>query len=266
MIKRLLGSPFPVIALSTFLICLPLGGCATAAEIAPRITFIMPPGNVYGIGDLPVSVSVANFTVVDKQGQAAVAGEGHLHYYLDVDAPAAPGKPAIATPGTWVTTASKSYTWHNVGSGSHRVSVELVNNDHTPLNPPVVATTTVTVVPEPGDPRIVILSPLGGISLKAGDLTVSVEVNNFSLSEANEESPPILNEGQVFYFMDIQAPTDPGKQILPDSGVFASTTDTTYTFKNVAPGSHTIWVELANDDGTPLTPAVVATITVVVTA
>jgi hypothetical protein len=42
---------------------------------------------------------VSNFNVVDKQGQANVAGEGHLHFYLDVDAPTAPGQPAIPAGG-----------------------------------------------------------------------------------------------------------------------------------------------------------------------
>lgn len=262
--KRLLKNPLPIYFLVIFLICLPLVSCATASEIAPKITFLLPPGNIYGIGDLPVSVSVANFTIVDKQGQKALAGEGHIHYFLDVDAPTTPGKPAVAAPGTWVTTASTTYTWHNVGSGTHTLSVELVNNDHTPLDPPVVATMKVVVVPEPGAPRLVILMPRDNVSLSTGSIDVSVEINNFSLV-ANTGQTSVAGEGHLIYFADVTAPTDPGNPATTDPGTYASTTTTLYNWPALKPGVHNLSVELVNDDDTPLIPAVVAKVTVVVT-
>ncbi|MDD1678430.1 MAG: PQQ-dependent sugar dehydrogenase [Methanomicrobiales archaeon] len=47
--------------------------------------------------------------------------------------------------GTYVPTTATSYTWSNVSVGRHNFSVELVNNDHTPLSPPVQDTVNVTV-------------------------------------------------------------------------------------------------------------------------
>jgi hypothetical protein len=35
-------------------------------------------------GDVQVNAQVSNFIMVDKQGLASVAGEGHLHFYMDV--------------------------------------------------------------------------------------------------------------------------------------------------------------------------------------
>lgn len=102
-------------------------------------------GAVLSAGDITVSVQTSNFNLADKLGQANVSHEGHLHYFLDVDAPTTQGQPAVPAAGTYAATAATSYTWKNVPAGTHKLSVELINNDHTPLNPPVVATVTVTV-------------------------------------------------------------------------------------------------------------------------
>ena len=87
-----------------------------------------------------VSIQVSNFNIVDKQGQPAVAGEGHIHYYLDAIPPTASGQPATPPSGSvWTTTANTSFTFANVAAGTHTIWVQLVNNDHTPLVPPVLA-------------------------------------------------------------------------------------------------------------------------------
>lgn len=39
----------------------------------------------------------------------------------------------------------KVITWQSVAAGTHTFSVELINNDHTPLSPPVVAKVVVVV-------------------------------------------------------------------------------------------------------------------------
>jgi hypothetical protein len=41
--------------------------------------------------------------------------------------------------------AVTSYTWQGVRPGTHTFAVQLVNNDHTPLEPPVTDQVTVTV-------------------------------------------------------------------------------------------------------------------------
>jgi hypothetical protein len=68
----------------------------------------------------------------------AFAGQGHLQYFMDVTPPTAAGQPAVTAQGTYASTASTAYTWENVPPGIHTFSVELVNNDHTPLDKPVV--------------------------------------------------------------------------------------------------------------------------------
>lgn len=112
----------------------------------PQVVIISPKGGAtIPAGDITVTIQASNFNIVDKLGQANVSHEGHIHYFLDVDAPTTQGQPAVTAAGTYAATAATSYTWKNVPAGTHKLSVELINNDHTPLNPPVVATVTVTV-------------------------------------------------------------------------------------------------------------------------
>lgn len=119
---------------------------ATPTPSGPSITITAPTnGSTVAAGNVTVTVKVANFSLVDKLGQTNVAGQGHIHYFKDVDAPTTAGKPAVTAAGTYAATAATSYTWPNVTAGKHTFSVELINNDHTPLATPVVVKVTVTV-------------------------------------------------------------------------------------------------------------------------
>lgn len=63
----------------------------TTTVPAPTITITSPTGNIVPqIGKVTVTVSVANFNLVDKLGQTNVVGQGHIHYFLDVDPPTTP--------------------------------------------------------------------------------------------------------------------------------------------------------------------------------
>ncbi len=244
-----LASPFPV------LMAFKLGATAPAIAITPSN------GATIDAGDITVSAMALNFNVVDKQGQANVPGEGHLHYFLDVEAPTTPGQPAIPTSGSWTHTANTTYTFNDVASGTHTFSVELVNNDHTPLVPPVVAKSTVTV--QTPAPRVTITSPQNRSTLTPGDITITVEVSNFTLADKpGQANAP--GEGHIHYFRDVVAPTEAGKPAVTTAGTYAETSATSFTWKNVAKGTHTFSVELVNNDHTPLNPAVVVKVVIVV--
>ncbi len=114
---------------------------------APMIKILEPAdGSDVSAGNVTVSVEVGDFKIVDKAGQENVEGEGHIHYYMDTAVPTAQGEPAITAEGTYVHIANTSYTWQNVTPGMHNFSVQLVNNDHTPLNPPVLSLNSVNVM------------------------------------------------------------------------------------------------------------------------
>ncbi len=204
-------------------------------------------------------MQVSNFKLADRLGQPNLLGEGHIHYFMDVNAPTTAGQPAVTAAGTYAATVSTSYTWSNVGGGSHTFSVELVNNDHTPLVPPVVQSVTLLVIPEIGPPGMVILSPRDGAILSAGDITVTAQVANFNLVDKLGQ-PNTPREGHLHYFLDVTAPTAPGKPAVTTPGTYAATASDSYTWKNVSPGMHTLSVELINNDHTPLELPVVATV------
>ncbi|MDD1661102.1 MAG: hypothetical protein LUQ49_01410 [Methanomicrobiales archaeon] len=120
------------------------------AGTTPDLTIVSPAeGAVLPAGDITISVRVSNFKLVPEYGQPYVAGEGHLHYYLGVGGPAAPGSSGVLAPVSFVPTTATSYTWVDVPPGIRSFSVELANNDHSPFIPPVVRTVTVRMVAAP---------------------------------------------------------------------------------------------------------------------
>jgi len=122
-----------------------VAGCGESADRSVKI--VEPAeGATLNAGDIKVAVEVKKFDIVDKIDQPAKEGEGHVHYYLDVgQIPTKDGEPAVTKQGTYHAQATKEYVWPNVSAGEHTFAVQLANNDHTPLRPPVIAQVTVTV-------------------------------------------------------------------------------------------------------------------------
>ena len=90
-----------------------------------------------------------NFKINDDNiGQQNVTDEGHYIYYLDVEPPTIKGQPAITAPGTYKITAQDSCLWEGLTSGRHVFSVQLVNNDNTPLDTPVIVQIVITLPAE----------------------------------------------------------------------------------------------------------------------
>jgi outer membrane protein assembly factor BamB len=246
----------------------PIAGPGTASVIgfklgstAPAVKFVsLNNGDALASGNITVTAEVSNFTVTDKQGQAAVAGEGHLHFYLDVDAPTTPGVPAVPAGGTWAHVSGTTYTFNDVLAGTHTISVQLVNNDHTPVIPAVVQKITVTV---DNNPRLTISTPANGAIKKKGNIAITVNVSNFNVVDKQGQTA-VAGEGHIHFYMDVQPSTDPTKPAVPASGVWAHVSGTTYTFTNVPIGLHTFYVQLVNNDHTPLSPNVTYAIQVYV--
>lgn len=117
------------------------------SSAAPAVDITAPAdGATVPAGDVTVTVEASNFEVVDRLNADPAPGEGHVHFYMDVDQiPTTPGQPAVSAQGTYHASATTSYTWTDVAPGEHTFAVQLVNNNHTPLDPPVVAEVTVTV-------------------------------------------------------------------------------------------------------------------------
>ena len=238
------------------------GTPSTTPAGPPSIQITSPgSGNKFGIGSVTVAVLVSNFNLVDKTGSPNATGEGHLVYYLDVDPPVAAGLPALTTPGTYFSSAQVSYAWTNIGSGQHKFAVQLVNNDNTPLNPPVTASASLLVIPEIGPPLMVILSPRSGAVVSGSSVNVTVQVTNFNLTDKIGQANAV-REGHLIYYLDTSAPTLQGPQATTAPGTFAITAETTYTWANLAPGLHSFAAQVVNNDNTPLNPPISASVSV----
>ncbi len=111
-----------------------------------NVTIISPEdGASVAAGNVTVEVNLTNFTLVDPTGQPNAPGEGHLHYYLDAPIPTNASEIAVPETGGYAISTNLSYTWENVTPGEHNLSVQVVNNDHTPIIPLVFDEVNVTV-------------------------------------------------------------------------------------------------------------------------
>jgi hypothetical protein len=250
------------------MIILPVGLGASPSLMAFKLGATTPivgitspsDGAIVSAGNVTISAAVYNFKMTGKLGQPVVPGEGHIHFFMDVDAPTTPGKAAVTSAGTFEVINSTSYTWQNVTTGTYTFSVELVNNDHTPLSPPAVSKVSVTASTTP---TIKIVTPLNGTTISAGDVVVAVQLSNFKsvnkLGQANA-----AGEGHIHYFLDTDAPTTLGQPAVAAPGTYAATADLSYIWHNVPQGLHMLSVELVNNDHTPLDPPITAKISVTV--
>ena len=94
-------------------------------------------------GDVELAALVERFRVVDRQFQPPVEGEGHVHFYLDVDElPTTHVRPGTVE---YRSVSRTTYTWPDVPPGEHTFSVQLVGNDHVPLDPAAKDEVKVTV-------------------------------------------------------------------------------------------------------------------------
>jgi hypothetical protein len=131
-------------------VCSILAGCLSQPD-TPTVEITSPlDDQTIRTGDITVRVNVNHFRTVDRQGEANAAGEGHIHFYMDVNpVPDTPGVPALPPDAnaTWKDTSVTSHTFYGVPPGEHTFAVQLVNNDHTPLVPGVSDVVNVTVTP-----------------------------------------------------------------------------------------------------------------------
>lgn len=129
-----------LLLLLTLVLPLAAASCRTGEPLAPLepIAVLLAPsdGATLTTGDVQVRIYIQNFSMVPSTGQPNKANEGHAIYYLDVSSPLKAGSPATTAAGTYVVSAETSHTWSNVPPGQHVFTVQLVNNDNTPLLAP----------------------------------------------------------------------------------------------------------------------------------
>ncbi len=228
----------------------------------PIVEITSPKADNLPAGDITVETAVYNFDLVARLGEDPMPEQGHLHYYLDYEPSGTQGEPAIPEGDVqWSATKESFYTFSDVTAGDHVVYVQLVNNDHTPLDPPVIAEFPFTAETEP---RLEIVTPTNGAVVRSGELTVEVEVTNFGVTDALGESP-VKGEGHVHYYLNVEPPTTPREAAVSEEGTYAASAETSYTWQEVEPGKPVwLYAQLVNNDHTPLDPPVTAELRVIV--
>ncbi|GIW08014.1 MAG: hypothetical protein KatS3mg060_2819 [Dehalococcoidia bacterium] len=113
-----------------------------------------------------------------------------------------------------------------------------------PTNTPSGPTSTATPATPTSQPAFFILSPTEGQTISGSSVQVQLDVSNLILRPPGTPNRP--GEGTFSLFLDN----------LPE----VRTGDRTYTFTNVPVGNHTLRVELRQNDGTPFTPPIQATV------
>ena len=111
----------------------------------PELQIVTPEvGSEFAPGNIIFAVTVHNFVISQKDmGVINRKGEGHLLYYRDEGPPVVPGAPAVTA--TSVVSTDLKYLWKDVREGKHVLSVQLVNNDDTPLDVPVILNISINV-------------------------------------------------------------------------------------------------------------------------
>jgi plastocyanin len=160
----------------------------------PEISIISPKeGANLLAGNITVTVDVKNFNLSNNLGKANVPGQGHIHYYIDVPVPRIQGKPAMTSVGTFAPTINTSYMWHDVKAGRHNLSVQLANNDHTPVIPLAFAQVNITVR-ENAEPMDSETKTTGATRTAVAEQSKpSTTENNASMSSANGGKMDIID-------------------------------------------------------------------------
>ena len=243
-----------VLSLSLVLV---LTAAACGASTRPSVQ-IQDQTNV-SAGDVTITVSLDQFDLSGSNSKK----DGKLVYYLDATVPTYYDHSAVSNAGTYAVTTDTAYTWSGVTPGEHQFSVQLVDNNDSPLPRPAVDSVTLQVGPPSGEPAIGSNYPQDGDTLPPGNIIFNVNVSNFIIS-GNMGVVNRLGEGHLIYYIDETPPVDAGVPATTDTSIVS--TQTSHLWKAVGVGTHTLSAQLVNNDDTPLDTPVVLTVTVDVSA
>jgi hypothetical protein len=212
---------------------------------------------------------------INEPGYAlALDWAGDVVYYLDVIPPLAEGQSALTADGTYQSTFETTVLWKDLSPGMHTFSAQLVKPDQTPLGPHVDTSVEIEV-PVPGTDKPFIRSLSIQVLCRPGyrppnmpgrpegasacaDIDVISNIGNFKVFADKIGQPTVPGEGHFIYYFNVSPPTDLNKPALTGEGTYAITGDSITSWVGVLPGEYKVWVQLVNNDNTPLEPPVLA--------
>ncbi len=214
--------------------------------------------------DIKITLEVSGFKLVDRKGESNVPGEGHIIYYW-AHPPTFPLSPAYSGPDTYSeSVTSTTFTWNNWNLSERPYGVfsaQLVNNDDTPLNPPVYAE-IVTNLPFPGQapdkpviysmslnttaPSTPPASPLPDLLYM--DAVVKSRIAGLELVPASSRQNNAPGQGHFVYTQWVDPIVIPGYYVTLDGNYTYSTSISPFTFLNINPDYFSYSVQLVNND------------------
>jgi len=196
-------------------------GTFTMGDPTPGISISSPlDGSEVYSVDVDIEFDVQNFTVADG------TGDGYITYTVDEE-----------TAVDHMSTDPISLT--DLTEDQHTVVLELVDNSGASLDPVVTESVTFTVNLSP-DPMLSITSPVADEVFAVADVDVTFDVQYFTVADGT-------GDGHIVYTLNSEAPVD------------HMTTDP-IALTGLADGNHSIELELVDNTGAALDPAVTASV------
>lgn len=209
------------------------------AAPGPTLSIVSPANNAIVGNGSPVAIvfAVTNFNLTEPDAGPSTPDSGHAAVFVD---------------GGFAETSSTNTVVIPLPSGPHAIRLQLVMNNGSALNPDVTASVAVMVTrgPATGAPGLSIVSPREG-ALLGTDSTVSFRVTNFVLVPAGGPAG-VPNEGRI--------------RVRLDGANYSELTDDAPLHLNLKDGPHTLTLELIDNGGQSLTPAVAASLHISVRA
>jgi hypothetical protein len=104
-------------------------------------------------------------------------------------------------------------------------------------------------------PSVFVISPPFDGGIMAGNVTIVVEVTNFTLVSPGGKNSAAT--GHLIYYQDVVPQVLEGVPAFTRPGTYGVSSETTFGWEGITPGTHTFAVQLVNADNTPLNPMVV---------
>lgn len=220
--------------------------CGRVEATGPGVTLQSNRSTIDCGGMMTLTVEVDDFELVAPTGQGREPGRGHYHLYLD-----------DASGGNYLHAGAEEVLdmWMptNLSAGEHRLRIELMNHDHSPVFPPITDEITFEVTE-----NVCIATWVDEYEPRRGDtITVFVQVGNFTLREPGQGVPNEAGQGHYHVYLDQSF--GPGDLAMSGSeSVDVRIPDMTL------PGPHELRVVLVGNDHMPISPPTVSVMDIIV--
>lgn len=235
-------------------IAVPTGSPAASPAATPVSVSITSPADGAEVGGNVVTVEMEAKGVEVKAADGDRSGKtGHYHVFVDKD-PVAVGQVIPMEAGV-IHSTTQPVTVPGLSIGEHTLTVVMGNGAHERL-PGEAASVKVRVK----GPSAKATAPA---TVKAGEpVNVSMSAEGVQIKAADGDTSG--RTGHYHVFVDpATAPTADG-QVIPTNDKIIHTNQPTATVEDLQPGSHTLWVVVADGKHIPLNPLVATRLTVVV--